>query len=426
MKKKWCCFPSLNMIFYGMFLLIPSSSYSVTWNSMRLNTVRIAYFVDAGRFGDGHLDDFMVRAKKARYNYVTGDFRLSPGEDSTYAKLKNQVKKSFARTDSFGLRLIPTIVIGSAYSTHWEIARKWNPHIQMLRVHLSVGGDTAASYGGPSFSYDPLGIDKTFLEVLRAVREAYESARVSYPLEFIHLSHDEPASYTYLLMGGCKTGRDSSRYCSTMMPFEVDTVYEDCQLDKDYIMKYSGTKSAAVQSLLVTELFRRLNQIQSVFGNRVRLMANADLWDVSVQRQTFYLWNGDSVNFSSGLASLPGLTNDTDKRKFKNNVLLMPWNYDRCAGANGREYSAAAAFSHLASNGFKFVYWHAAGALHRKIDMPLVMELHAASLKFKSNCLGYIGASWNDYPHHTFDSMDTVYSVNASHLPLKDFKWKLW
>ncbi|MBN1128867.1 MAG: hypothetical protein JXA71_07765 [Chitinispirillaceae bacterium] len=258
--RKNGCYATLLKLFYslGLLFLLPNLSFGYTWNTMQLNSIRIAYIHTGNqKYGDGSLDDFMVRAKNNHYNYIMGTFYLTAGDNNTYAVLKNNIKTAFQKADAFGLRLIPTINLGSPYSLHWNEAKAWNPNIKMLRVNLVGGGE----FGGPSFTYDPLGIDKTFPEVLLAIKEAYESAHVSYPFEFLHLGHDEPASYTYLLMGDCKTGGSSSLYCTNPMPFNVDAVYEVCQPDKDFINNFTGTKTEAVQTLLVTEIFRRLNQI---------------------------------------------------------------------------------------------------------------------------------------------------------------------
>jgi hypothetical protein len=414
-QLKVLCMPLLTII-------IPISSLSgYTWNTGQSNSIRIAYALSGKSIGDGSYDAFLARAKRNKYNYVMGTFWLSPGDVSNYAVLKKDMKKAFQKADVYGLRLIPAFDIASAYSSHWAIAKAWNPNIKMLRVHLKTGGDTNASYGGPSFTYEPQGIDKTFPEALKAIREAYESAQTSYPFEFIQLGHDEPASYTYLLMGGCKIGRSSSLYCDYARQFEVDSIVEDeCQADKDYILSYSD-KSKAVQSLLVTEMYRRLNQVQAVFGSRVKPMFNADLWDVSVQRQTFYLWTGEAVKFSSGIAALPGLTSDSDKIKFRKNVIVCSWNYDKCAGVGGKPYSASAAFSNFASNGLKFVYWNAVGA-SSVIDTPLLRDFHSAAMNHKSHCLGYIGGSWDTYPHVSYKIQEALYKVNSAGLPKKDFQ----
>jgi hypothetical protein len=340
---------------------------------------------------------------------------------------KDDFKNAFKRADSFGLRLIPEIQIGDCHGQHWEYARRyWNSDIKMTRIRF-MGGD----YGCPSFTEDSAGIDKTFPELLGVIRDAYDESGVRYPLEFIHVGHDEPAAGNFLLMGSCKTGRgcNPGTKCSSGMQsaFTVDSVLERCAADMRYIRTYPGTKSEAVQSLFVTELFRRIKQVQAVFGSRVKVMIHGDVLDPSFFNSKYVLWTNDTVTLTPGIGNLPGLSGDSEKKKFRDNLIVMPWNYDKCAGVNMHEYSADTAFSYLTSKGFKFIYVHSY-FLNDNWNLPQTQDWHDASLHFTSNCLGYDAASWEmtyldstKRPYPSFNILDSLHSLNAAVIPPVDF-----
>jgi hypothetical protein len=168
---------------------------AVTYNLMQYNTIRVAYYGNGEDMGNGLVDEFLQKAKDNKYNYVLAEFAMNRGRNSTILAKKEDFLRAFKKADDFGLRLIPLIQVGSCWSHHWRHAQvNWNTNIKMTRISSNIG-----DFGCPSFSADTAGFDQTFIEMLKQIRNAHKEAKVKYPLEFIHLGHDEPAFYTRML-----------------------------------------------------------------------------------------------------------------------------------------------------------------------------------------------------------------------------------
>lgn len=291
----------------------------------------------------------------------------------------------------------------------------------MTRV-IGTNEQGTRGFGCPSFSYDSTGFDQTFVEFLQQVKAAHSEANVNYPLEFIHLGHDEPAYYTRLLVGDCKIGDGSD--------WSVNSVTEVCAADKSFIQNYSGSKSTAVQELFVTELFRRTEQVKSNLGSNVRVMIYGDIWDPQMNGQrNMELWDGTIVNTTPGIATLPGLTN-SQKEQMREKLVILPWNYDKSCDYDGDgEYKANETFDYLSSNGFKFIYVHEITANniypYDNNRVAQANEYFNFSRSYKENCLGYGAVHWDGWAYPVpkcFDSMWYLYNLNSKDLPLKDFK----
>ena len=119
----------------------------------------------------------------------------------------------------------------------------------------------------------------------------------------------------------------SSPYCGERQSWDIKTATETCAIDCNFINRFNGSKSEAVQSLVVGEVFRRMNQVQKVFGTKTKLMIFADMWDPMYFYQTVITWKNDTVRTAPGILSLPGLPDDSARARFRRNVILMPWTF---------------------------------------------------------------------------------------------------
>jgi hypothetical protein len=287
-------------------------------------------------------------------------------------------------------------------------------------------------YGLPSLMYDSTGIDKTFCELLKEIKSAHQESNVSYPLEFIHLGHDEPAYWTRLLIGDCKLGPDPKGW-------NVVKVLETCKIDKDFINNYSGSTSEAVQTMVIKELLRRINQVKYFFKEPMaKILIYGDAWDPQKNgRLEMETWNGSKCKMIPDIAALPCL-NDHHKKYFKENIILMPWNYSITDDPDGDgAYNAPKSFKYFSKNDFKFIYVHEiisctnknkykrsnpSGYPQNRIDQAV--DYYNAAKKFKNNCLGYNAIMWGRWQHPApkcFDSVEYLFKLNENELPPKDY-----
>lgn len=256
-----------------LLFTVPLYSFGQKLNTMTYNSMRLAYYHRAQNLPS--IPDFLIRAKSNRYNYILGEFRFrnkqhTSDPDDLYDRMKNDLKNAFTITNQYGLRLIPLIQMGSCWSRHWELVKAEKNHsIQMNSIKglkgVSENGVinvTQTLYMGcPSFAYEPQGIDKSFKDLLLLIKEAYKESNASYPLEFVHLGHDEPCFYTKCLIGCCE--RDASwNHLNGNRYFKVEECQSYSQNDRDDIiarMNNTGCDIAtAFQQLLVSQLHRRI------------------------------------------------------------------------------------------------------------------------------------------------------------------------
>jgi hypothetical protein len=402
------------------------------YNVMKYNSIRIAYYGNGEKLANGEVDPFLKKAKDTKYNYVLAEFTMDRGRNSSLLTKTEDFKLAFTRANAFGLRLIPLIQMGSGWAIHWRHAQSaWNQNIKMTRVTCSMTTTengtvttTKSPFGTPSFSYDPDGFDKTAIELFQAIRRAHQESGVSYPLEFIHLGHDEPAYYTRTLFGNCKTGDGPAG-----SGWSIVSVDEVCNADTSFIQHFAGSKSEAVQQLIVSELHRRIEQVNATMGNNVRIMVYGDIWDPQMNgKRNMELWDGTIIHTIPGIATLPGLTS-LQKEQMRKKLIILPWNYDISCDFDGDgEYKANVTFNYLSSNGLKFVYAHEITANdifpYSKDRIAQSNAYYKSAKKHRQNCLGYAAVHWTDWANpvpKSFDSMWYLYNLNASDVPLTDF-----
>jgi hypothetical protein len=437
-------------LIHAIVFLIVFETYAKTWNVMKYNSMRVAYYPWGEALGTGKVDDFLLRVKNNGYNYLQSEFHFSFKGDATDSRgfsvratsksigdKKDDFKNAFIKTDSFGIRLVPEIQMGDCHAADWKFARDhWNNNIQMTRIQMN--DSMGPVYGCHAFTDEPGGVDKTFVEYLQVILAAYTEAAVRYPLEFIHLGHDEPSAGTWLIMGNCKTGQATAANAGAFLcgndisNWKVHRVLDTCSADINYLAANSvspGTPTLAVQKLLVSEIFRRINQVQSVFGTRTKVVIHADMWDPQFYFQKYYLANDQMVTPSNGICDLPGLKNG-EKEKFRKNIILMPWVWEQCQGPSTSmkivKYNPDITFSRFSKKGFKFIWMHT--ITEGSTNAAQSQSYYKTSLKYTSNCLGYAAASWNapyidretKAPYRCYDILESLHNLNTV-LPSIDF-----
>ncbi len=415
---------------------------------LKYNSVRLAYYLFGEELAQGKADGYLRRAAKAKYNYLLAEFHLDTDKSNPgIAAKKDEFRRAFLRVHQHGMRMIPKIQLGSKWSLHWTAAN--NPKIQMNVYH-----DGSGTWGCPSFAYDPDGIDASFEELLRVLKEAFEEAKLPYELEFIDLGHDEPVDDGYLLIGG--------------VPDQVSGPQDRfAQVDRDFIIgrmeNHQEDVSTAVQALVVDELSRRVTQVHRIIGENTKILVYGDLWDPQanggIEKKTFltakeevcYDKGGREVDCSApdvfrsstrvrafyskmtpGIASLPGLSAE-QKAVFVDNVILRPWCYYDSWPFGGDpdgdgNYDAEKSFSYFARHGLKFIYTsvhheHPADSAYTEGEFRAMTKFVRASRLFRNNCLGYAAAPWNtrwqDPPDtaEIFDTLEELYELNRGQIP---------
>jgi hypothetical protein len=308
------------------------------------------------------------------------------------------------------------VPMSSKWAIHWKILQKYeNPNIGMNTITSNdnnpdiIGDNPICNYknnlesvnkGSNSWAYEPDGVDKSIIDVFKAVNDGFNDANVGYILEYIHLEHDEPQFLNWNLMAG--VGAE----CETAYPYKGNFARgavskADVQFIQSLLARGYSTGSA-YQQLLANELFRRISQVEQVFGSRVKSMIFGESFDDQS-------WGGVPwwVNFGnsnkmtmSGVIDLPGL-NDSQRKKMKERLILVVWNYDGknpyvarlIDWLNQADYNSENALNRLTVKGYKFLYL---GALENGDDSKQqINEYASASRNYQNNCLGYYAAAWD-------------------------------
>lgn len=437
-----------------MLALMSMHIYAGKHNILKYNSLRIAYYCDGERLAQGYADGYMVRVKKANYNYIQAEFKINKYDsESGITSKKTHFKNAFLRADKYGLRLIPLIQMGSKWSLSWS-------KINNDAIEMNIYQGKKRRWGCPSFAYDSLGIDKSFMTVLRIIKQAHRDAKLSYDLEFIHLGHDEPVDNGYLLIGG--------------VPDHLAGLKDQySKKDRDYILdrinNHKDDLSTAFQTLIINQLYRRINQVHKIFGNKTKVIIYGDLWDpqangglkkevfITKDKEICYDLKGDVVNCKSqqvkkrivkpqrglfvtmcpGIGFLPGLNNQ-EKEVFRKNIILQPWCYYDSWPHGGDpdgdgDYNTEKTFAYFTERGlmFNYVSVYKSKANNKKrtqIEYRAMKEYSITSKKFQNKCVGFTVAPWSaswKSPPNTPKSMDTLeelYNLNKNNIPENSFK----
>lgn len=406
----------------------------------QLSTIRIAYYPKGERLDSG----FIIHARKYKYQYIAAEFRFK-NVAKPMEKIYSEINYAYKITDQNNTRLIPKIQINSCWSSHWRHVR--DNDNQQMEINFFLGKLRKQIklrwWGCPSFAPDSIGIDKSFEDLVKTIVSAHDSANTNYPLEFIHLGHDEPTFYKYMLIGGVCPGKHGINILGSW--YISDKEREFSQKDRNWIKAFIGSEnytdeniSLAFQALIINSLYRKVKTIKK-YSPKTKVMIYADAWDpcmngINSFRTSFKRKKGRDEycvaqlvpDTSKGIATLPGLT-DEEKKFLRENVILLPWNYygvRAYAGINPvrEDYDTYKTFSYLAKNDFKFIYTFE--LLSKNQSWPpdkrrtnQMYEFVNTAQLFKKNCLGYMAAHWDakwDNPKHKdcFRTMEELYKTN--------------
>lgn len=424
----------------GVLLILQSSVlvFGQSYNLQQFNTVRVAYPYFSN-------DDYLKKVASMNYNYII----LYPNvhgntEDEIYNNLTSDTRDAVINASRFGLRVIPyvnmtgrwayyfwhplEIATGKTFCTsHWE-ATGWenffgvNWTLKWFGVAFSPADWTP--FGTNRLSPDPTGFDSYLIKILQAIKNGFDAANSYYPLEFIHLDHNELFCGDRLPIGGlCNENSSSLCYGVRWRNTTAD------QTDKDWIqgrINAGDSPSLAVAKLLVEEAYRRTNQVKQVFGNNVKTIIWGDMWDQGGHGGIdMQLFNGTwGANPAPTVLSLPGLT-DEQKNSLKSSLILAHWHYktkeDFTYGTClSHDYSFDKILSQTTSNGFKFIYCGCANPtgnpLYSKDQiqyeaLQAIISSQGTSYNYLSNCLGFCAASFDNAQYDPNSTAITGYST---------------
>lgn len=424
------------VLFSGVFIISAvASAYHGQFNS-----VRIVYlpFTEVQ-------DPLVNRIKNSNYNYaaIPFPFRVSNdsvGDGDVYANLRADVCNFIIALYRQNIRLIPIIPMSSRWALQWKILQMYeNPAIGMNTITSNedlpdiIGENPicrfkdstgTVTHGSNSWAPEPDGVDKSIIDIFSAIRDGFSDANVDYPLEYVHIQHDEPQFLNWLLMAG--VGKE----CGNTLPYRgnlargevsaADVSFISSRLSEGYPLAKS------YQILLANELYRRVIQAEEVFGADVKLLFYAESFDdQSWGGVPWHVTFGDKTTIlMHDVITLPGL-DDEQKKIVKKQLYPVLWNYD---GKNPfvdnilewlyrADYDSEAAFKRFASNGYRFLY---VGALQNGNDSrQQIIEYAIAADSFRDNCLGYLAATWAvgydpAAPDKKWDIIEYMPSVQSS------------
>lgn len=397
------------------------------------NSLRIWLCNSTGLLNSADGDKGLIKAKSTGYNYVMVEF-WQPHTAEVF-------RDAFRKVNSYGMRLIPSVQLGSQHSIGWESF----PGQQIDWNMVTINGKT---YKCPSLVEDNSsnGFDACFKQFLQAVRNGYNQAGLSYPLEYIHLGHDELNLYeTNQLLINCGS-----------------------KLDEAFLGNFTLNNtdiSPVIQQLLSTEIYRRIKQVQEVLNNNIspftKVLIWGDQWDPEHNGGYFKIifnvkvcynivfgnclpcnscspfcterFENKIATLSPGILSLPGLT-DAQKSELKSNLILQPWSYGEEGGAPGDFYNAQNTFNQFTAYGFKFGSVSSIVAVDPNNYQEQIRQSFSmmhnyinASRNFKSNFTGYTAAQWLDWQQYWSGSpnykdpyamIDSLYFNHLGYIPV--------
>lgn len=377
-------------------------------------------------------DDLLRKAKRLHYNYVMAEFQPQTSAE--------EFRDMFKRVDSFGLRLIPMVQVADMHAENWWNFRYDGPvykqgqnnNIDWNQVRPVID-NKPCWFKCPSLLEDksPGGFDNCFRIFLQNLRDGFIQAKLSYPLEYIHLGHDELNVYNEetrqwdLLLINCGSALDRSYFEDTL---GFDRIQQKTDM------------STEIQHLLAAEIHRRVIQVRQTLNEGktpfTKVIIYGDQWDpehnggypkrvpvkVCFRADEQQGSNRDilpvhcdactncvekrydrTVILSPGILDLPGLTS-AQKAEVRNNVIIQPWMYDEYWDLGGKKkYNATNTFYQLSTHGFSFCYVSSIAANDTnnisqiKRSFAMMHNYIQASRNFRSSCLGYVAAQWVEY-----------------------------
>lgn len=361
------------------------------YRTLGYNAIRMAYYGDAEQIAaaatrpDPAIDDFLSAVVRLDYNYILAEFNFNRGAtagtgNATAANKLRDFRDAFRKTAEYGLRLIPLIQVGSRHSVHWRHLQLHGPYEQIgfSRVlageHNREGAVQTVELGVPSYSEEPEGMDRAFVDMMLALRDAHTESGVGYPLEFVHLGHDEPeltlsaVTESVLLIGeAAKTVRDCG-----VEKRGICRVLNTCASDVTALYGDTVQTENALQELIVGEVHRRVVQVRSAFGDdRIKVMIWADMWDEqNTGGKDILLRDGSTtVRTAPQILALPGLSS-SQRNELRDGLILVAWrNGNNTVYPGGTKdmspyddgvFHAEYLFDQFRDAGLRFMYVHEA------------------------------------------------------------------
>lgn len=386
-------------------------------------------------------DSSLSRIKNSNYNYVIVPFiyRISDtvvGNGDIYENLSADICSLTIVLSKYNLKIIPMIPMSSKWALNWKTIQIFeNPKVGMNTIvandnnpnilnaygiytalnTLRGGNDgtedktlcdienpsSVANMGSNSWAEEKEGVDKSVVDIFNAIKKGFNKSKVNYALEYVHIEHDEPQFLNWSLIGG------AALPCGNAYPYKGNFARgEVSSADTLYIInaiKSGMSVEKAYQSLLADEIYRRVIQSEQVFGSSVKLMFFAEAFDnQSWGGVEWYVKNGKKASkiYMGGVIELPNLT-EVEKRKVKDQTVLVLWNYDGkrvyegsiVKYLNRKDYNTDYAFQRLSDYGFNFLY---IGAFQNgKSSKNQIRESAVAAEKYRDHCVGFYAAAWD-------------------------------
>jgi hypothetical protein len=316
---------------------------------------------------------FLIKAKAAGYTHVIIEFIIDPATHEWNAgryignkgkfPMREGLKCCFQKVDSFGLRMIPEFQMGSKWSGFWQFTN--NPNIKWELLNYKEKG-LAQETACPVFAPDSQGLDLSFRELIIVIRDAFNAAHLTYPMEYLMLGHDE----TYC--DECSKG-------PKLLVGQSDR-------DNAWMAKHPATTvCSSVELLIADEIARRVAVTRKIIPS-VRVLMFADMFDPGLNGGRFH---------TSNTIKAPVLQNP----EIRNNLILVPWCYERAPIA-GKPYDFQVTFDHFINAGFMFVFGNALSDGNGSPTPSRLLQISefmitAAIPKYRQYIGGFIAFNWD-------------------------------
>jgi hypothetical protein len=300
-------------------------------------------------------DELLEYARENGYQYIICERNLKPPHGdrddweqdgwgnllgyynwSGLKKLYEALKSDFIKTEQYGLRYVPYIKTGSRWAESWLTINDyvvWN--YDPGGVAVNSKGDTVAYDPSmtPSFAPKADGLDLSFYEYLEVIAEAYNDANVSYPLEYIHIGHNESIT------------KRPGNPPETMMA-------KSSYIDMEWIDQ-EGNDAEAYERLYASHIGRRVSAIRDVFEDSVITL----LWGDGLDPQQFGGKHAETVTPNVTVQTYKALThNEMQSQAYY--MIIMPQRYTPYVniGSSGfYQYKVDSTLSNFTDNGYRFI-----------------------------------------------------------------------
>lgn len=350
--------------------------------------------------------DFLDRARQNGYNYILAHFGFYTfhwSVNGSYnASFVNEMKAAFLAVDAKGMRLIPLFQFGTKHAS--EGLRTVNTHISWNIVGTGPcpGKAPVACPATLNFSHafaaDPpgtQGVDHTYKQLLTGIKAGFDAAKLRYPLEYVHLGHDEPTS-GWGLHPQDTVGTPPHRLDDTLIlgNSPVDSLFLASIIGKDTTQ---AKTEYAFESLLADELSRRVRQADSILGHDVKIMVWGDAYDPQHAGgiPMPQLFNDKRVRTRGAILRVPASQ--------RPRLVLMPWMYPSLDYPywQGNDYNTDSTFEYFKGAGYTFVYAHEVGdslAVSPWQRLQLSEEIAtAAKPAYRSHNAGFCSVHWRGW-----------------------------